>query len=40
MSGTVPAGGEMILVINIERRECGFRIIIMADDAMVILDIP
>ncbi len=40
MSGTVPAGGEMILVIYTECRKRGFRIIIMADNAVVILNIP
>ena len=39
MHGTYPAGGEDIDVF-IELRDLGFRLMIMTDEVVVIIDIP
>ena len=38
--GTVPVGGVWIVVIHIENRGSGFRIVIITDEAVIIIDIP
>lgn len=38
--GTVPVGGEMILMIDICCRLHGIRLTIVTDEAMVVIDIP
>lgn len=38
--GAVPAGGEKILMIVTERRNRGFRLMIMTDEVVVVIDIP
>ena len=38
--GTVPVGGERIVLISIERRNCGFRMVIETDEVTVTIDIP
>lgn len=38
--GTVPAGGERILVIIAESRNHGFRMTIITDDGVIVIDIP
>ena len=38
--GTVPVGGEMILMIYICCRMHGIRLTIVTDEAMVVIDIP
>lgn len=38
--GTVPAEGERILVIIAESRNHGFRMTIITDDGVIVIDIP
>ena len=38
--GTVPVGGVWIVVIHIENRGSGFRIVIITDEVVIIIDIP
>ncbi len=37
--GTVPAGGDRILVISIDCRH-GFRMTIMTDEVTIVIDVP
>ena len=37
---TVPVRGVWIVVIHIENRGSGFRIVIKTDEVMIIIDIP
>ena len=39
MHGTIPAGGEIIDVF-IERRIFGFRLTIVIDKVMIVIDVP
>ena len=38
--GTVPVGGVWIVMIHIENRGSGFRIVIITDEVVIIIDIP
>ncbi len=40
MRGTVPAGGEKIVLIVTKCRNRGFRLMIMTDEAVIVIDIP
>ena len=37
---TVPVGGVWIVMIHIENRGSGFRIVIKTDEVMIVIDIP
>lgn len=38
--GTVPAGGDRILVISVCCRTHGIRVAIMTDEAVIVIDVP
>ena len=38
--GTVPAGGDTILVIITGTRGCGFNLTIVTGDGVIVIDIP
>ena len=38
--GTVPAGGDRILVIGVCCRRNGIRMTIMTDEAVIVIDVP